>query len=124
MPAVASADVLVIGDTPHDVACARAAGATAVGVATGGFSADELRGCGATVVFETLGDTDEVISRLGLAEARQSAPGVVRRRGRHVGSEWGPVALPVFKTGRGLHMCGLAGFDSQALPPAFARPSA
>jgi phosphoglycolate phosphatase len=69
-PPVAAADVLVIGDTPHDVACARAAGATAVGVATGGSSVDELRACGAAIVFETLGDTDDVIGRLGLAEAR------------------------------------------------------
>jgi hypothetical protein len=33
------------------------------------------------------------------------------------GSEWGPVALPVFKTGRRPHLCGWAEFDSQALPP-------
>jgi len=34
------------------------------------------------------------------------------------GSERGPVALPVFKIGRCL-LAGQAGFDSQALPPAF-----
>ena len=38
------------------------------------------------------------------------------------GSEWGPVALPVFKTGRRPHLCGRAGFDSQALPPAIRSP--
>ncbi len=31
-------DVFVVGDTPHDVACARAVGAVPVGVATGTFS--------------------------------------------------------------------------------------
>jgi phosphoglycolate phosphatase-like HAD superfamily hydrolase len=55
---VAPEDVIVVGDTPHDVACAHAAGAVAVGVATGGFTVDQLRDCGATVVFETLEDTD------------------------------------------------------------------
>lgn len=58
MPSFAPTDVIVVGDTPHDVACAQAAGAVAVGVATGGFTADQLRDCGAAVVFETLEDTD------------------------------------------------------------------
>ncbi len=35
-------DVFVIGDTPKDIACARACGAKAVAVATGIFSADQL----------------------------------------------------------------------------------
>ena len=59
MPAFAPADVLVVGDTPHDVACAHAVGAVAVGVATGGFTVDQLRDCGAAVVFETLEDTTD-----------------------------------------------------------------
>jgi phosphoglycolate phosphatase len=61
IPAIVPADVIVVGDTPHDVACARAAGATPIGVATGGYTADELRACGADVVFDTLRDTDRVI---------------------------------------------------------------
>jgi phosphoglycolate phosphatase len=56
MPAFSPADVIVVGDTPHDVACAQAVGAVPVGVATGGFTVDELRECGAAVVFETLED--------------------------------------------------------------------
>ncbi|CAN5570436.1 HAD family hydrolase [soil metagenome] len=55
---VAPRDVLVIGDTPHDIACAKVVGATAVGVATGGFTVDELRNSGADVVFDDLSDTD------------------------------------------------------------------
>lgn len=35
-------DVWVIGDTPHDIRCARAIGARAVAVATGGCSVEEL----------------------------------------------------------------------------------
>ena len=38
------------------------------------------------------------------------------------GSEWGPVALPVFKTGCS-PLCGKVGFDSQALPPSTQLPN-
>ncbi|WP_420456877.1 HAD family hydrolase [Rubrivirga sp.] len=44
--------LVVIGDTPRDIACARAVGATAVAVATGRYSADDLRE--ADVVLDTL----------------------------------------------------------------------
>lgn len=50
-------DVLVVGDTPHDIACAHAAGARPVGVATGSYSIEDLRGSGAEVVFPDLSDT-------------------------------------------------------------------
>jgi phosphoglycolate phosphatase len=66
VPNLPAADVIVVGDTPHDVACAKAAGATAVAVATGGFTADELRACGAPVVFETLRDTEDVLRQMGI----------------------------------------------------------
>ncbi|MGB2714116.1 MAG: HAD family hydrolase [Vicinamibacterales bacterium] len=49
-------DVLVVGDTPHDVACARAAGAMPVGVATGSYTLEEIRASGAEVVFPDLSD--------------------------------------------------------------------
>ena len=49
---VTGADLVIIGDTPRDIACARAAGATAVAVATGRHGADEL--AEADVVLETL----------------------------------------------------------------------
>ncbi len=47
---------LVIGDTPRDVAAARAAGVPVLAVATGRFSAAELRSSGADLVAETLDD--------------------------------------------------------------------
>jgi phosphoglycolate phosphatase len=56
-----AADVLVVGDTPHDVACARAVGAVPIGVATGGFSSAQLRESGADIVFENLGATTEFL---------------------------------------------------------------
>lgn len=50
------ASVLVVGDTPLDVAAALARGATAVGVATGSFSEAELRAAGAHTVLPDLTD--------------------------------------------------------------------
>ena len=47
--------IYIIGDTPHDVACARALGAKAIAVATGSFSVEQLRTCGADAVFSDLG---------------------------------------------------------------------
>jgi phosphoglycolate phosphatase len=43
-----------VGDTPADMAAARAARATAVGVATGSFTDGDLVAAGADVVFESL----------------------------------------------------------------------
>jgi phosphoglycolate phosphatase-like HAD superfamily hydrolase len=58
LPELEPEHILVVGDTPHDVACARIAGATAVGVATGGFTAAQLRESGAGIVFEDLADPE------------------------------------------------------------------
>ena len=57
-PAVQPADVVVVGDTVLDVACAQAAGARAVAVATGPSDAETLRGSGADLVMPDLSDTD------------------------------------------------------------------
>jgi phosphoglycolate phosphatase len=54
-------DVVVIGDTPADVECGRAIGALTIGVATGYYSVDDLRGYGADEAFEDLADTPAVI---------------------------------------------------------------
>jgi phosphoglycolate phosphatase len=50
--------VVVVGDTPHDVECAKVTGAVAVGVATGPFSAGDLEASGADVVFQDLRDAE------------------------------------------------------------------
>ena len=49
--------VFVVGDTVLDIACARAAGARSVAVATGPSDVETLRVAGADVVFEDLSDT-------------------------------------------------------------------
>jgi phosphoglycolate phosphatase-like HAD superfamily hydrolase len=46
--------VLVVGDTPHDIAAAHAVGALGVGVASGHFSKDDLRDAGADYVLGSL----------------------------------------------------------------------
>jgi phosphoglycolate phosphatase-like HAD superfamily hydrolase len=46
--------VFVIGDTVHDMACAKAHGAVAVGVTTGPCDAATLEAAGADIVFESL----------------------------------------------------------------------
>lgn len=51
-------DVFVVGDTPHDVACAAAAGARSIAVATGSSTVDALRASGAHFVFKDLRDAD------------------------------------------------------------------
>jgi phosphoglycolate phosphatase-like HAD superfamily hydrolase len=56
--------VLVVGDTPNDVECALAVGATPIGVATGGYSADDLRASGAEIVFHDLSDTNAFLALL------------------------------------------------------------
>jgi phosphoglycolate phosphatase len=51
------AQVFVIGDTPHDLDAAHAAGAVAVGVASGKFSVDQLTQAGADHVLASLEET-------------------------------------------------------------------
>ncbi len=58
------ADLVVVGDTPDDVACARPMGARTVGVATGFYDTAALRAAGATHVFQNLGDTQAVLQAL------------------------------------------------------------
>ena len=64
LPDIADEDILVIGDTPHDVTCAHAAGATAVGVATGSSPVEELEAAGAQHVFQDLSDTQAFLRLL------------------------------------------------------------
>ncbi len=49
-----AARLLVVGDTPRDIDAANAAGAIAVGVATGKYSVEALRSAGADHVLSTL----------------------------------------------------------------------
>jgi phosphoglycolate phosphatase-like HAD superfamily hydrolase len=57
-------DVWVVGDTAHDLACARAGGARCVLVGTGFTPLDELHRLGADSVLEDLSDVDAVVKLL------------------------------------------------------------
>lgn len=63
-PGVDASGVVVIGDTPRDVACAHAHGARCIAVATGQYDADALRAAGADAVFDDLADTGAVLDAL------------------------------------------------------------
>jgi phosphoglycolate phosphatase-like HAD superfamily hydrolase len=60
---VSACRVVIIGDTPKDVAAAQAIGAECIAVATGTFSAEELLACGPTRVFRDL-DEDGALAAL------------------------------------------------------------
>lgn len=53
--------VVIVGDTPRDVACGQFAGTRTLAVATGRFEVEALRSAGADVVLEDLSDTDRVV---------------------------------------------------------------
>lgn len=53
--------VVIIGDTPADIACGSCIDARALAVATGDYSVADLRACGPHAVFDDLSDTDGVL---------------------------------------------------------------
>jgi phosphoglycolate phosphatase len=61
---VAPADAIIIGDTPHDIACARACGARTIAVATGRYSADQLRANDPDLLLPDLTDRDTIVNFL------------------------------------------------------------
>lgn len=54
-------DVYILGDSTHDVLAAKANGAVAIGVATGGSSTEMLAAAGADFVFDDLSDPETVL---------------------------------------------------------------
>ena len=57
-------DVWVVGDTPRDLACARAGGARCLLVGTGRFATDELRALGPDAAVDDLRDVDAMYDLL------------------------------------------------------------
>jgi phosphoglycolate phosphatase-like HAD superfamily hydrolase len=62
--AFGSADVVVVGDTPHDIDCARAFGAVAIAVTTGQYTRDELLAERPDHLFDDLRDVDRVLATI------------------------------------------------------------
>lgn len=56
--------VVIIGDTPHDLTCGRSIGAHAIGVETGRFRAADLSPYSPRAVFANLSDTAAVVAAI------------------------------------------------------------
>ncbi|MBA3543327.1 MAG: HAD hydrolase-like protein [Chthoniobacterales bacterium] len=61
----AGAEIDVIGDTPHDIACGKAIGARTIAVATGSFSRAQLAGHQPDRILDDLSAVAEVVAELG-----------------------------------------------------------
>jgi len=57
-------DIIIIGDTEHDIACARVLNAKSIAVATGTYSAEELKKHNPHVLYENLTETPIVMSEI------------------------------------------------------------
>jgi phosphoglycolate phosphatase len=60
--------IVVIGDTPADIACGRGIGARAIAVATGRYTTTELRAHGPAAVFDDFVQTDAVVAAIVSAD--------------------------------------------------------
>lgn len=74
---VGDGTIFLVGDTPHDIECAKPIGAKTIAVATGGYSVDELRAHGPWRLFATLPPAEEFVRLL-------DAPVGAHRRDGHL----------------------------------------
>ncbi len=61
---VAGDQLVIIGDTEHDMTCGQGVGARAIGVATGGVSRDALASHAPVAVFDDFRETDRVLEAI------------------------------------------------------------
>jgi phosphoglycolate phosphatase-like HAD superfamily hydrolase len=59
--------IFVLGDTPHDITCARAIDAKAIAIATGKFTRPELENHAPDFVFDDLSDLAAVMAAIDMA---------------------------------------------------------
>jgi phosphoglycolate phosphatase-like HAD superfamily hydrolase len=59
--------VVIVGDTPHDIDCAKANGCRSIGVATGQFTIESLRDSGADLAVQDLTATEAIVDWLRCA---------------------------------------------------------
>jgi phosphoglycolate phosphatase len=60
--------IFVLGDTPHDVSCARAIGAQAVAIATGNYPRERLAAAAPDFLFDDLSEVSALLRAVGLIE--------------------------------------------------------
>ena len=63
--AVAGPDAIIIGDTPHDIACARANGLRSIAATTGRYNAEQLRPHAPDLLLPDLSDHERVLAFIG-----------------------------------------------------------
>ena len=63
--AVAPSAAIIIGDTPHDIVCARANGLRAIAVTTGRYNAEQLRAHAPDLLLPDLTDHERVLAFIG-----------------------------------------------------------
>ncbi len=73
MPPVSPDDVVIVGDTPLDVACGRANGARTIAVATGGTPFEQLLDSGADLVLNDLTEEERFFAFLDGSDGRGQA---------------------------------------------------
>jgi phosphoglycolate phosphatase len=66
------AGAMVIGDTIHDVSCARAIGAFAVAVPTGGATREELAAAQPDLLLDDLSDAGPLLAEIERALGRNT----------------------------------------------------
>ena len=62
---ISGSDIIIVGDTPNDIACGKAHGARTIAVATGPFSVDDLAAHHPDAVLPDLSDLAAVIAAIG-----------------------------------------------------------
>ncbi len=70
---MAPAETLVVGDTPYDVQAAAKAGMRTVGLLSGGFTQEALRGAGAAAVYRDVSDLLDRYDESPLEKGRAAA---------------------------------------------------
>lgn len=65
----------MVGDTPYDVQAAAKAGMRTIGLLSGGFTEDELRGAGAVAVYRDVPDLLDNYEESPLAASAAAAAG-------------------------------------------------
>jgi phosphoglycolate phosphatase-like HAD superfamily hydrolase len=80
---VAEESIFVIGDTPHDIECAKAIGAKTIAVATGGYTFEELQAHQPWRVMRELPPVDEFLELIG-ARPADAGPYSPPEGGHHV----------------------------------------
>lgn len=72
--AFAGTEVIIVGDTPADVRCARAAGALSVAVATGTPSREILAASAPDILLDSLEEWPDLLAEIGPAERSTETP--------------------------------------------------